>query len=569
MSTVVEGGVIHVSVTSSELKTNVSPIVNPSSVIVGVGVKGDKGVPGDANDGNTILSGFYTPTVDDGVDDDFFIDLRFNYIYGPKSGSSWGSPTSITGPQGEPGEEGPTGPAIPVGLEFAGVWDTNTLYQVGKLVSYVGIPYFATVENQGLIPPDNPSEWTFLDIIGPEGPQGPEGPPGATGDTGPEGPLGLDGPEGPQGVDGPQGVSGETGPEGPDGPQGVPGVQGIQGVEGPQGPEGPTALNFEGEWDVATAYVRQDWTAYGGLAYFSIVDNIGVTPGTDPLTWGLLTISGPQGPQGIQGPIGITGAQGIQGPTGAQGIQGLTGPEGPEGPVGEAGVAGPPGAGALTARAYSAIDSVATEIDLVANYEWPVIPDSGISSYDVLVDNELMTATSSVRLNTTTIRMTVIRGQFLTTATSHKKNSVYALRPYGVQGPAGEDGIQGPAGVDGEDGVDGISPTPIFDIHLFYPEEVLSASPIVEVPIAREVTFPANFTGSHATSVVPATSESVCIISKNDIECGQITFTGSLGVFTSSSGLPVNFSSGDVVALRFPVQDSTLAGIGIVLAGTL
>ena len=70
------------------------------------GANGSDGVNG--NDGNTVLSGTVTPTTE-GVDGDFYINTTTSEIFGPKTGGSWGSATSLigdTGPQGPAGAGG-------------------------------------------------------------------------------------------------------------------------------------------------------------------------------------------------------------------------------------------------------------------------------------------------------------------------------------------------------------------------------------------------------------------------------------------------------------------------------
>lgn len=67
------------------------------------------GTPG--ADGKTILNGTGAPAGGLGVDGDFYIDTTADAIYGPKTGGSWGSPTSLIGPTGATGDTGPQGPA--------------------------------------------------------------------------------------------------------------------------------------------------------------------------------------------------------------------------------------------------------------------------------------------------------------------------------------------------------------------------------------------------------------------------------------------------------------------------
>jgi len=70
----------------------------------GVDVKGATGATGAAGaDGKTVLSGSGAPSSGVGVTGDFYIDTAAKAIYGPRSGSSWGSPTSLIGPAGSDG----------------------------------------------------------------------------------------------------------------------------------------------------------------------------------------------------------------------------------------------------------------------------------------------------------------------------------------------------------------------------------------------------------------------------------------------------------------------------------
>lgn len=72
------------------------------------GVKGDQGVPGPA--GRTILSGMGNPTVGQGQNGDFYINVTNWTIWGPKTNGAWGtSGTSLVGPPGPKGDPGPAG----------------------------------------------------------------------------------------------------------------------------------------------------------------------------------------------------------------------------------------------------------------------------------------------------------------------------------------------------------------------------------------------------------------------------------------------------------------------------
>jgi hypothetical protein len=73
----------------------------------GVGPEGPQGPAG--ADGKTVRSGAGSPAAGLGVDGDFYIDTSNNLIYGPKTGGSWGSGTSIVGPAGPTGATGAAG----------------------------------------------------------------------------------------------------------------------------------------------------------------------------------------------------------------------------------------------------------------------------------------------------------------------------------------------------------------------------------------------------------------------------------------------------------------------------
>ncbi len=63
-----------------------------------VGPQGDKGDTGAA--GTAVLSGSSTPDPGLGQPGDFYIDTTTYSIYGPKTGSGWGTPTCLIGPAG-------------------------------------------------------------------------------------------------------------------------------------------------------------------------------------------------------------------------------------------------------------------------------------------------------------------------------------------------------------------------------------------------------------------------------------------------------------------------------------
>lgn len=65
--------------------------------------------------GASVLSGTSGPTSFVGSDGDFYLDTVSSRLYGPKSGLSWGTGTSLVGATGDTGPAGPTGSTGPAG----------------------------------------------------------------------------------------------------------------------------------------------------------------------------------------------------------------------------------------------------------------------------------------------------------------------------------------------------------------------------------------------------------------------------------------------------------------------
>lgn len=108
------------------------------------GPAGTTGATGPAGaDGKTVLNGTGAPDAGAGTSGDFYLDTAVSRLYGPKTGSTWGSGISLIGPQGATGATGATGAQGPQGSTGA------------------------------------------TGATGAAGPQGPAGPTGATGPAGP------------------------------------------------------------------------------------------------------------------------------------------------------------------------------------------------------------------------------------------------------------------------------------------------------------------------------------------------------------------------------------------------
>ncbi|MEQ8356740.1 MAG: hypothetical protein RH942_14450 [Kiloniellaceae bacterium] len=86
------------------------------------GANGTDGADGtDGTDGKTVLNGAGAPAGGTGANGDFYIDTAATALYGPKTGGSWGSATSLLGPQGATGATGAPGAAGVDGADGVGV----------------------------------------------------------------------------------------------------------------------------------------------------------------------------------------------------------------------------------------------------------------------------------------------------------------------------------------------------------------------------------------------------------------------------------------------------------------
>lgn len=110
-----------------------------------------------------------------------------------------------------------------------------------------------------------------------------------------------------------------------------------------------------------------------------------------------------------------------------------------------------------------------------------------------------------------------------------------------------------------------------FDVHAFYPGVPTASAKVLRVPVARAVSFPANFGGSYAKASVAATGSTVFDVQKNGSSIGSITFAAaaSTATFVTAGGAAQSLAVGDVLSIIAPgTADATLADVGFVLAGT-
>lgn len=110
-----------------------------------------------------------------------------------------------------------------------------------------------------------------------------------------------------------------------------------------------------------------------------------------------------------------------------------------------------------------------------------------------------------------------------------------------------------------------------FDVHAFYPGIPTASAKVLRVPIARAVTFPANFSGSYFAASANATGTTVFDVQKNGSSIGSVSIAagGTTATFTTSGGAAQSLVAGDVLSIIAPATpDATLADAGFVLAGT-
>ena len=161
------------------------------------------------------MNGNTTPTINTGVDGDFYINTATNELFGPKANGVWttsvlligpagpsgvagttGSvgPTGLTGPAGPTGNAGLPGTTGPIGLTGpAGTNGTAVLNgtSVPSLSTGVDGDFYINTASNELFGPKANGVWSNgVSLVGPAGVTG------ASGNPGPQGPQGVQGPAG-------------------------------------------------------------------------------------------------------------------------------------------------------------------------------------------------------------------------------------------------------------------------------------------------------------------------------------------------------------------------------------
>ncbi|WP_257668534.1 hypothetical protein [Parapedobacter tibetensis] len=135
------------------------------------GERGERGIAG--ADGSTIYNGTAAPASTLGKEGDYYLNRSTSQLYGPKTGSGWGTPINLRGQQGATGAQG-----------AAGANGSKILSGTSTPSTGVGVAgdYYLNRTTYQLYGPKTAAGWgTPISLQGATGPQGPAGPQGPTG----------------------------------------------------------------------------------------------------------------------------------------------------------------------------------------------------------------------------------------------------------------------------------------------------------------------------------------------------------------------------------------------------
>lgn len=118
--------------------TNDKVVVVSTDGTLKVVSKNDLAAAGTAGaDGKSILNGAGAPASTIGKEGEFYIDTTTKAIYGPKTGTSWGTPVSLVGAKGDRGEQGLPGTPGATGAAGKGITTIERVAGTSQLkISY-------------------------------------------------------------------------------------------------------------------------------------------------------------------------------------------------------------------------------------------------------------------------------------------------------------------------------------------------------------------------------------------------------------------------------------------------
>lgn len=123
----------------------------------------------------SINSGPGAPNAETGLEGDFYMQLAGTgspILFGPKTGTSWGTGVSLIGAAGANGQNGIAGPPGAngtAGMEWNGEWDPTVNYSIGAVVSYQGQIYICEIADSLNITPNTTANWDLLVAKGEQG----------------------------------------------------------------------------------------------------------------------------------------------------------------------------------------------------------------------------------------------------------------------------------------------------------------------------------------------------------------------------------------------------------------
>lgn len=101
---------------------------------------------------------------------------------------------------------------------------------------------------------------------------------------------------------------------------------------------------------------------------------------------------------------------------------------------------------------------------------------------------------------------------------------------------------------------------PLWDLHFFAPGTYTASEVLLALVMVRDVTIPANLSGSYGKCLTAPTSSASIDIQKNGSSFGTISISGSATTATFSTSA-TTFAAGDVLKIIAPSSaDATLAG---------
>lgn len=109
-----------------------------------------------------------------------------------------------------------------------------------------------------------------------------------------------------------------------------------------------------------------------------------------------------------------------------------------------------------------------------------------------------------------------------------------------------------------------------YDVVASYVGKPAAGALVLILTHVRAVSFAANFSGSYGTVGTNPTATATYTVKKNGSSIGTVAIsTGGVFTFATSGGAAQSFAAGDRMTIEAPSpQDTTLADVGITLAGT-